>query len=212
MLGTGFWAQDMCMQFLILCHHLLFPEVQVRGVGQPSWKSMPPLAALQHDLCSLPSTDRYVTALHSHLDPHSSFLVFFVISFYVLICRLMCLLTCFKLFDLPLQSPMQILFTLALHRYAVLSTRSTRCCGNMCREDVSNNLTLAVAPDDFKDESQLDANDFLIRGIIGMDPKGGAIAVGDTVGVGKRIRFMVGMLPLAPSSVRSLLLCSCQQS
>lgn len=62
----------------------------------------------------------------------------------------------------------------------------------MCRQDVSNNLTLAVAPDDFKDESQLDANDFLIRGIIGMDPKVGAIAVGETVGVGKRIRFMVG--------------------
>ena len=63
----------------------------------------------------------------------------------------------------------------------------------VCREDVSNNLTLAVAPDDFKDESQLDANDFLIRGIIGMDPKGGAIAVGETVGVGKRIRFMVSI-------------------
>ena len=61
----------------------------------------------------------------------------------------------------------------------------------MCREDVSNNLTLAVAPDDFKEEAELDANDFLIRGIIGMDPKGGAIAVGETVGVGKRIRFMV---------------------
>lgn len=61
MLGSGFWAQDKCRQVLILCHHLLFPEVQVRGVGQPSWKSMPPLAALQHDLCSLPSTDRYVT-------------------------------------------------------------------------------------------------------------------------------------------------------
>jgi len=60
---------------------------------------------------------------------------------------------------------------------------------------VSNNLTLAVAPDDFKDESQLDANDFLIRGIIGMDPKGGAIAVGETVGVGKRIRFMVSPIP-----------------
>lgn len=51
-----------------------------------------------------------------------------------------------------------------------------------------------MAPDDFKDESQLDANDFLIRGIIGMDPKGGAIAVGDTVGVGKRIRFMVSVI------------------
>ena len=62
----------------------------------------------------------------------------------------------------------------------------------MCREDVSNNLTLAVAPDDFKDEAELDANDFLIRGIVGIDPKGGAIAVGETVGVGKRIRFMVG--------------------
>ena len=64
----------------------------------------------------------------------------------------------------------------------------------VCREDVSNNLTLAVAPDDFKDESQLDANDFLIRGITGIDPKGGAIAIGDTIGVGKRIRFMVGVV------------------
>ena len=45
-------------QIFVLCHDLLFPEVQVRGVGQPSWKSMPPLAALQHDLCSLPSTNR----------------------------------------------------------------------------------------------------------------------------------------------------------
>lgn len=66
-------------------------------------------------------------------------------------------------------------------------------CVRICREDVSNNLTLAVAPDDFKYESELDANDFLIRGIIGMDPKGGAIAVGETVGVGKRIRFMVSL-------------------
>ncbi len=31
--------------------------VQVRGVGQPSWKAMPPLAALQHDLCSLTTKD-----------------------------------------------------------------------------------------------------------------------------------------------------------
>lgn len=66
------------------------------------------------------------------------------------------------------------------------------CCLSVCREDVSNNLTLAVAPD-VLDESKLNANDFLIRGIIGMDPKGGAIAVGDAVGVGKRIRFMVGV-------------------
>ncbi|KAL3147368.1 hypothetical protein ABBQ32_002849 [Trebouxia sp. C0010 RCD-2024] len=91
--------------------------MQVRGVDQPSWRSIPPLAALQLDLNNLKDTDD--------------------------------------------------------------------------RQDVSNNLTLAVAPDDFKDESQLDANDFLIRGIIGMDPKVGAIAVGETVGVGKRIRFMV---------------------
>ncbi|DBB01388.1 TPA: hypothetical protein ACH3X1_000056 [Trebouxia sp. C0004] len=102
------WLVDKCENNIIM---------QVRGVGQPSWKCMPPLAALQHDLCSLTTKDD--------------------------------------------------------------------------REDVSNNLTLAVAPDDFKDESELDANDFLIRGIIGMDPKGGAIAVGETVGVGKRIRFMV---------------------
>lgn len=61
----------------------------------------------------------------------------------------------------------------------------------LCREAVSNNLTLAVAPDDFKNESELGPADFLIRGIPGMDPKGGAIAVAEAIGIGKRIRFMV---------------------
>lgn len=56
---------------------------------------------------------------------------------------------------------------------------------------MSNNLTLAVAPDDFKSESELGPSDFLIRGIPGIDPKGGAIAVAEAIGVGKRIRFMV---------------------
>ena len=52
-------------------------------------------------------------------------------------------------------------------------------------------MTLAVAPDDFRNESELGPTDFLIRGIAGMDPKGGAIAVAEAIGVGKRIRFMV---------------------
>ena len=91
----------------------------------------------------------------------------------------------------------QLLLLMALMQcYFVLSSNMHKSFVHLfvCREDVSNNLTVAVAPDDFKDESQLDANDFLIRGIIGIDPKGGAIAVGDTVGVGKRIRFMVGLV------------------
>ena len=89
---------------------------------------------------------------------------------------------------------MFLLMALPQHNAVLLNHKYKSCVHTLfvCREDVSNNLTLAVAPDDFKDESQLDANDFLIRGIIGIDPKGGAIAVGDTVGVGKRIRFMVG--------------------
>ena len=87
----------------------------------------------------------------------------------------------------------------SLQRCAILSSKMHQRfgCLTVCREDVSNNLTLAVAPDDFKDESQLDANDFLIRGITGIDPKGGAIAIGDTIGVGKRIRFMVGVVATA---------------
>ena len=59
------------------------------------------------------------------------------------------------------------------------------------REEVGNNLTLATAPDDFKATEQLEASDFLVRGIIGMDPHHGAIAVGDAVRVGQRFRFMV---------------------
>lgn len=42
-----------CAMFLAM----LCLGVQVRGVGQPSWKAMPPLAALQHDLCSLTTKD-----------------------------------------------------------------------------------------------------------------------------------------------------------
>lgn len=48
-----------------------------------------------------------------------------------------------------------------------------------------------MAPDDFKQEDELGPADFLIRGIPGMDPQGGAIAVAEAIGVGKRIRFMV---------------------
>ena len=43
------------------------------------------------------------------------------------------------------------------------------CCSESQTLDISRNLTVAVASDDFKDESELDANDFLIRGIIGND-------------------------------------------
>lgn len=54
------WAQHISQTKLFSCMITILPlmVVQVRGVGQPSWKSMAPLAALQHDLCSLPSTDR----------------------------------------------------------------------------------------------------------------------------------------------------------
>ena len=53
------WLDTSARKVVLLHHHhLVHDTVQVRGVGQPSWKSMAPLAALQHDLCSLPSSDR----------------------------------------------------------------------------------------------------------------------------------------------------------
>lgn len=50
-----------------------------------------------------------------------------------------------------------------------------------------NSLFVGVARDEFKQELQ--HGDFLIRNLLGVDPKAGAIAIGDRVRTGQRIKF-----------------------
>ncbi|EIE18487.1 hypothetical protein COCSUDRAFT_68226 [Coccomyxa subellipsoidea C-169] len=53
------------------------------------------------------------------------------------------------------------------------------------------NLTVAVAPDDFKPVADLEPQDFLVRPLMGFDQSSGAMGVGGGVRLGQRIRFMV---------------------
>ena len=55
------------------------------------------------------------------------------------------------------------------------------------RELAQNALFVGMVRDEFK--QQLEQGDFLIRNLIGVDPKGGAIAIGDRVRPGQRIQF-----------------------
>lgn len=55
------------------------------------------------------------------------------------------------------------------------------------RELAQHSLFIGVARDEFK--VQLNAGDFLIRNMLGVDPRVGAIAVGDRVRPGQRLQF-----------------------
>lgn len=55
------------------------------------------------------------------------------------------------------------------------------------RELAQHSLFIGVARDEFK--LQLRQGDFLIRNLLGVDPKAGAIAIGDRVRLGQRIQF-----------------------
>lgn len=55
------------------------------------------------------------------------------------------------------------------------------------RELAQNALFVGMVRDEFK--QQLEQGDFLIRNLIGVDPKGGAIAIGDRVRPGQRLQF-----------------------
>lgn len=57
------------------------------------------------------------------------------------------------------------------------------------RTMAQNALSIGIVRDAFK--SQLQAGDFLIRNLIGVDPRIGAIAVGDRVRPGQRVQFHV---------------------
>jgi small ligand-binding sensory domain FIST len=55
------------------------------------------------------------------------------------------------------------------------------------RELAQNSLFIGLARDEFK--LQLRQGDFLIRNLLGVDPRAGAIAIGDRVRPGQRIQF-----------------------
>jgi len=52
-------------------------------------------------------------------------------------------------------------------------------------------IMVALTQDSLKSPEELEAGDFLIRGLQGADPERGLLAVGDSVKVGQRMRFMV---------------------
>lgn len=55
------------------------------------------------------------------------------------------------------------------------------------KELAQHSLFVGIARDEFK--SQLEQGDFLIRNLLGVEPKSGAIAIGDRVRPGQRIQF-----------------------
>ncbi|MDN5861172.1 MAG: FIST C-terminal domain-containing protein [Pseudonocardia sp.] len=57
------------------------------------------------------------------------------------------------------------------------------------QELVARGLHLGVAIDEYADEHG--RGDFLVRGVLGVDEQGGAVAVGDVVEVGQTVRFQV---------------------
>ena len=57
------------------------------------------------------------------------------------------------------------------------------------QEQVTTGLHLGVAMDEYADEHG--RGDFLVRGVLGVDPEEGAVAVGEVVEVGRTVRFQV---------------------
>jgi small ligand-binding sensory domain FIST len=71
------------------------------------------------------------------------------------------------------------------------------------RELVSQGLHVGRAIDEYKAEPG--RGDFLIRGVVGVDPETGAMVVGDSVEVGETIRFHVRDAATADEDLRTLL-------
>jgi small ligand-binding sensory domain FIST len=57
------------------------------------------------------------------------------------------------------------------------------------RHQAAQSLHLGVAIDEYADEHG--RGDFLIRGVMGIDPEAGAVAIGDVVEVGRTVQFQV---------------------
>jgi small ligand-binding sensory domain FIST len=71
------------------------------------------------------------------------------------------------------------------------------------RELAANGLHVGRVIDEYKTEHG--QGDFLIRGVLGVDPDSGALAVGDRVEVGESVRFHVRDAATADDELRSLL-------
>ena len=71
------------------------------------------------------------------------------------------------------------------------------------RELVGRGLHVGRVIDEYKTE--LERGDFLIRGVAGVDPQNGALAVGDRIEVGETIQFHVRDAATADEDLRSLL-------
>jgi small ligand-binding sensory domain FIST len=71
------------------------------------------------------------------------------------------------------------------------------------RELMSQGLLVGRVIDEYKTE--FERGDFLVRGVLGADPSSGAIAVGETVGVGETIQFHVRDEASADEDLRATL-------
>jgi small ligand-binding sensory domain FIST len=71
------------------------------------------------------------------------------------------------------------------------------------RELVGRGLHVGRVIDEYK--SELGRGDFLVRGVLGVDPESGAIVVGDTIEVGETIQFHVRDAATADEDLRTLL-------
>lgn len=91
---------------------------------------------------------------------------------------------------------------------------------NLLRELINNlnaedqelaqySLFLGIARDEFK--LNLQHGDFLIRNLVGVDPKYGAIAVGDRIRVGQRIRFHLRDAKASADDLETLLTNYCNE-
>lgn len=71
------------------------------------------------------------------------------------------------------------------------------------RQLAQHSLFIGIAQDSFK--SSLEPGDFLIRNLLGVDPKTGAIAVGDRLRVGQRVQFHLRDAASAAEDLENLL-------
>jgi len=71
------------------------------------------------------------------------------------------------------------------------------------QELVSNGLHVGRVIDEYR--AEFGTGDFLIRGVLGVDPSTGAIAVGDRIAVGETVQFHVRDAATADEELRSLL-------
>jgi small ligand-binding sensory domain FIST len=71
------------------------------------------------------------------------------------------------------------------------------------RELAQHSLFVGIAQSEFK--QQLEAGDFLIRNLLGVDPRNGAIAIGDRVRLGQRVQFHLRDAKASASDLETLL-------